>query len=567
MGSNPAVGRLVTEAKSGFSLTERAILLAIVLCIFAQAALALRQEINWDEYFFLSFIYDYQRGEMTSALQTFHVHFFSWLTIIDGDEVDQIEVARLIMLILQCGTMASIYLLAHVFLTRKAALFSTLAYASAGFVLLHGSSFRTDPIAAFLLMVSLAVLARSKWRIGELFLAAVFVALAGLVTIKSVFFAPAFAGIGLWRWLESENRKSDGLKLVSIGLASLVVFGALYWWHLSNLPIATVSNSEAVMGSALRTTLLEAGLFPRWIDMVQGAIFAPAAAILLLVGSIYVVIDARRAPEDWKKAVALIGLSMPLLSFVFYRNAFPYYFPFILPTAMILVGLAFDRWKPTKLIVLALSSLMLFTAAMTLSNRWNADQAAQTEIVATVHQMFSTPIAYIDRNSMISSFSKRGTFMSTWGLEKYRNAGRPIFEEMLEKDVIPLLILNSPTIEDAVGEPLSAPLKAEFYPKDKAILLENYIPHWGKIWVAGQKVNASSIAQKIHIAIPGRYRLEADKPVILAGDMISDGDSIKLDRGVYSLSSPEPQVVILRWGKSLFKPDNEPSKQPVYVGF
>src|SRR5512145_509091 len=54
--------------------------------------------INWDEFLYLSQIYEYLRGDLDLKLQTFHVHFFGWLPGVSVNEVDQVIAGRAVML-------------------------------------------------------------------------------------------------------------------------------------------------------------------------------------------------------------------------------------------------------------------------------------------------------------------------------------------------------------------------------------------------------------------------------------------------------------------------------------
>jgi hypothetical protein len=84
--------------------SDQGLVAAIALCVALQAWLAVVMEINWDEFFYLSHIYAYQRGEFGGALQRFHVHLLGWLTSIPGNEIDQIVVGRFVMLLCEAGT-------------------------------------------------------------------------------------------------------------------------------------------------------------------------------------------------------------------------------------------------------------------------------------------------------------------------------------------------------------------------------------------------------------------------------------------------------------------------------
>jgi len=143
---------------------DRALLIgALGLTLGAHVILLQRHSISWDEFWYLSFVYDHARGTLSAARQSFHVHFFSWLTRVAGHEVDQILAARTAYLLLLVGTCTCVYLLARRVASLSGALFATLCYAAYSNVFSHGTAFRTDGLSVFLLMTAL-VLVQSHTR-------------------------------------------------------------------------------------------------------------------------------------------------------------------------------------------------------------------------------------------------------------------------------------------------------------------------------------------------------------------------------------------------------------------
>ena len=66
------------------------------------------QKINWDEFFYLSHIYEARAGHLDDTLQMGHVYLFRWLTHITGGEMVQITIGRVVMWAVQlekhCGS-------------------------------------------------------------------------------------------------------------------------------------------------------------------------------------------------------------------------------------------------------------------------------------------------------------------------------------------------------------------------------------------------------------------------------------------------------------------------------
>ena len=81
-----------------------------------------RLNINWDEFHYLSFVYDFLRQDPLAWRQTFHVHLFSWLAAVRPDEVAQIVAARLTLLGLGLATCALLYFVGRRFLSPVGAI-------------------------------------------------------------------------------------------------------------------------------------------------------------------------------------------------------------------------------------------------------------------------------------------------------------------------------------------------------------------------------------------------------------------------------------------------------------
>jgi len=127
------------------------------MSLFTFAALLLKFHllfqisINQDEFHYLSMIYKHMHGNLTQTLQSFHVHFFSWLTILGPNEVIQVIGARIVMYLFFLGTCIYIFLIGRYYLDATNGLFSVLCYISFVFTVVNGAGFRHDTIATFFL--------------------------------------------------------------------------------------------------------------------------------------------------------------------------------------------------------------------------------------------------------------------------------------------------------------------------------------------------------------------------------------------------------------------------------
>ena len=101
--------------------------------------------LNWDEFFFLEKVHNYLTGDLTDRLQSIHVHVFTWLTTVSGNEADQIVAARFVMLVLHGLTAFFLYRIATRVTDRSSGLFAALAYLCFSYVIRGGGEFSNRP--------------------------------------------------------------------------------------------------------------------------------------------------------------------------------------------------------------------------------------------------------------------------------------------------------------------------------------------------------------------------------------------------------------------------------------
>jgi hypothetical protein len=197
---------------------------------------------------------------------------------------------------------------------------------------------------------------------------------------------------------------------------------------------------------------------------------------------------------------------------------------------------------------------------------------AQKELIDRVHEMFPTPVPYVDGCSVVSSFPKVGFFMSTWGMENYLHSGKPIMRYLVSTRQPLFLLANLPSLDFSL--PRENPFTEVNYAlleEDWQVLNSNFIPHWGLIYVAGKQFE---LTEKIwfhdfEILIPGFYTIETKTSVKIDNTLHEPGSAIFLDQGHHtaSLLKPGNLSVTLRWGENLYRPKNDPEVIPVFYGF
>lgn len=536
--------------------------------------------INWDEFYFLSLVHLYRGGDLTLQWQTLHVHFFSWLPSVARSEITQIFAARGVVWLVSVASTWLIYRIATCFCTHLAALFAAVFYLSFSFVMDHGLSFRADPFCALFILISVHLLVNKPLWAFAIPLAALSMAVAVMISLKSVFFIPTIAILLVAPLLAKPWHWSVLRKATIFGFCFAVSLAALFFLHGLDLAPTPLADAGIYMSAAGSKTLGGGKLVPAW-PFVARAISENPLTWVLIAGGLWVAGRRLFAADRRVEAAMVLSLALPLFSLLVYRNAFPYFFVFVMPTAVILIAIVIDFLAASAtvprggaVVAALVAALAIPTAAYSINytQKLRDQTVAQAEIVRLVHALFPKPVPYIDRNSMISSFPKVGIFMSTWGLESYRAAKQPIMADLIARYAPPLMIANTPALDlskvkslEEKGSPYS------LFQVDFEILHENYVPHWGAVYVAGKRLDllAGAGPQTFGILIAGTYTLETDGPIVIDGAPLMPGAYITLTRGPHTVVAVDhlARNVILRWGRDLFVPAQAPSSQPIYTAF
>lgn len=534
-------------------------------------------DINWDEFFFLSNIYEHQRHELKNSFQTLHVHVFGWLKYTSTNEIWQIISARIIMYILSLITAYFIYAICRKFTSPIASLFALVSYCMFTFVMDHAASFRTDPIVTCFLMGSIYLIILHKRHYLSFLLAGLLIGISGMVTIKSVFYIPTIATILLIYWLGDDNKKTMFLKGALAGGAAILTFSGLYILHSNGLQSDVTQQDPAMISSSIEKTLLSSGIFPQ-LHILLHAVFSNLIIVItILMGSFFALKmdcdkNSSNSVKNSKTLIILLSLLFPIISIVFYRNTFPYFYPFILAPATVLQALFADQFltyqsknpKYNRIAIICLAFAVLQSGVGIWKNfqRSNQTQVATLEVI---HKLFPKPVAYIDRNSMASSFPKKGFFMSSWGFEVYYTNAKPIMREILNSDQPKFIIANIEALDfELQGN------HPKLLPKDEAILRDNFIHHWGKIYLPGKKIKNLDVTpnQDFEILIEGNYLVKGKNSILLNGKTISSGDIVFLDKGHHTLKTTKPNnTVVLRWADNVYKPNVPPPNKPIFYNF
>jgi hypothetical protein len=548
---------------------EVALLLgAILFIVCIQVLLLVNININWDEFLYLSFIFEHSRGTLSKSLQTFHVHFFTWITHLGWDEIQLIILSRTLMLCCELLTLGSIFLISRKFVSVKFALIGVVSYLASGYVLVYGASFRADPIITALLMASIYLLMDRSSYLWRCLAASIAVALAIVISIKSVFYIPSLIGALAWGTRNVGGMKSRISIYIGFALSVSISTLMLYFWHRGTLSPGALDGFSR-LDSIFSKVLVEVPFWPQKQFFLSWITASWSQMLLILAG--FYLMRVSRKPESNDLLIVSVLFTLPILCVFFYRNAYPYFFPFIAAPLMIAVSIGAQQvWAnvSTRFAKYLVIILLIYMVIDTMGQAYtysNHHQTGQREIISTIHKMFPDPTPYIDRNSMISSYPKCGFFMSAWGIENYRLKGRPVFDQVLEECEPKFLITNSYRLLSAMKGKSSGNLPYALFDQDARVLRSNFIHHWGSIWVAGKSFRPGIKSTTFTISIEGIYTVESPEPIVIDGQQYDDGDYIFLSKGSHVLDSSWHQIN-LRSGRHLYRPDFAPT-YPVYFGF
>jgi hypothetical protein len=159
---------------------------------------------------------------------------------------------------------------------------------------------------------------------------------------------------------------------------------------------------------------------------------------------------------------------------------------------------------------------------------------------------------------MIASFRKANFFMSTWGVERYRERGSSFMREAIERYRPVLLLINRGELD---------PESARFrwlLPEDQKLIQQFYVPYWGPIWVAGVQADVPEAGSlRVAVPFPGRYRLEAKAAVRIDDVTRAPGESFEITARSCVLSdagAATPLHASLVWAEAGPPPDEAPPR-------
>lgn len=566
--------RIATPARQAVDRFSRTLCFAFCAAVIAVLAAKLllvgRINVNWDEFYYLSHVHALARGELDLLLQGGHTHLFRWITGMGLDEIGQIRLLRLLMWLLLAFSVWLLYRLARIWASAGAAAFAVLAYVGSWPVLKHGASFRADSLLLPLTLGAFWLIVRStgRERLNDL-AAGLCVGTAFALTTKVVLVLPALALVvalpddratGATAYRASHVLQRLVWMLVAAALAAGILLAGHATQVTSGAEGAAPFAARAVSATLLDVPLLPRGDYFRRLIAEDWIFWAASLAGVLLA--------VRR--RLFRAAACMLAV----LPVVFYRNAFPYYYPVMMAPATVLVALTADFMigtrsgpaRPARISAFIVLGLLLAANAGdgAMSLRFDG-QRDQGRVIAAVHRIFAAPVHYIDHSGMIATFPKANFLMSGWGMESYRRAGHDFMPQVLAQSRPPLLLANH-----AVLQPRTL-LYRQISETDRRLLETTYVDYWGPVRIAGVEL-ALPAAGNIAACVPfaGRYRVISPFPFLFNGTVVADGEILEFEEGseefVASAQTAVPgQMARLVWAQAAAPPPEPPPTGPLYA--
>lgn len=518
---------------------RRALIIMLAAVALMRVALTFVYEANWDEYLNLSMVYDHQRGELREILQTGFVHLFGWVALISENEANQIIAARVAYLAVGVVTSLAIWSVTRALTSTNAALFAVLSYWAFGFTLIHGVAFRTDPLAASAMMCALWHVVCKSPTMRVALAAGALAGLAGVFTIKAVFYLPALVLIALIR----SETVVRGLGLIVVAsVAAGVSFLGLTALHAMTFPdfASPLAFLDRTTGSTMSTQ--DFGILKRflWPAFAKSFVFF-AVLGFGLVGLF------KRLSDPARRTNGFIALAMltPLLSVLVYRDVYPYFYPFILAPVVVLAGFAWEelsrRFNTRTMLLIA--GVLCANAAIATAEKLQRPINAQRAALEVIHRLFPEDVPYIDARSMVSSKRKRGLFMSAWGMTDYRQVGKPVMEDVIRTEQPQFVLANGWQLRlDQLSPEQSEAEQFGLLAADLQVLKDNYLRIWGPLYVPGKIVQPEDTA--LRVLLPGTYQVVADASLTLGDQTISPNDTVDLEARDYAVSTESTAIFV-----------------------
>jgi len=495
------------------------------ILVLLQFGLIWTKGINWDEFLHFSQVHDLNNGRLVWVFQTLHARMFAWVPAIASDPITQIQIARIGMLGFEIVAAGAVVVLARRFASRGTALLAGLIYMASSAVFLHGFSFRADPMATATLMTALCLLVTCRLRTGTILLAGALIGIAGMMTIKSILYLPCFVGAGLLRLGEEERtgRFAVAAKIATVPLVAGAVFAVVFALH--QIGIASDDTVPNAVGSRA-SRFLGSGLFLRWNFTVSQFLGAP----LLTAALVTTIFMVKNRPAG--ERIFILAMLAPLLSLIFYRNTYPYFFVFLFAPVCAAITPALDVMVNRYGLRPILAVLAMTPLALLVSQPYGLLPRQRAQI-DEIHRLFPQPVGYLAYTSFVPDYPRIIPFLiSGLGLKRYHDGRQPGIARKIAAGEVAFVLADSPPIIAGLeGKRIPGTLLKE----DFSMLDGNFLHYTEALWLSGKKVCTGQGRQTVHIVRPGPYTLDGGA-LTIDGIPVENGRVITLARGAHTIN-------------------------------
>jgi hypothetical protein len=319
-------------------------------------------------------------------------------------------------------------------------------------------------------------------------------------------------------------------------------FAAIYFYHRSGLaPVPDRFRGSAFAGHGLQW--FTEGVAPNGLYTMRAMLSAP----LLVAGLALSLCGWKHDGIEGPRKIALIGLLLPLITLLFYRNTFPYFFAFIFAPMTVAVapaiGIIRERFGTVPLSL----ALTIIPLAAAISEPRDVI-ARQQALIDYVHSEFPQGSGYLGYSGMAADYPRVINHLTSGiGIQTYHQRGDPVVARAINAGSVPFIIANHAAIAGAL---IGRPMPETFLPEDVAAMHGNYLPQWGLLWREGKRLPAGEGEFEFELSRGGPFTLDG-APVTLDGKLIGSGVTIHLAPGSHSVSGSRPAAAILWRGKTL----------------
>ena len=543
------------------SRTIAAGLAVLIGLLLLQLYLVWFKSFNWDEFLHYGHVFAGRNGTLDAPFQVLHARILFWAPDTAASIVDQMRSARVFMFVCTVVTLAAIYGLAKCFTNRENALLAAIAYLSAGYVFTQSFSIRADPMAAASLMSALYLMTNKVKPLASYLVAGALVGLAGMTTMKSIFYAPCFTGLAWLIWCESEDKRKTLMCFATATLATALSFGAIYLWHTSNLaplPEKFADTSKFIAGG-------RRWIFPESFSALKYVMRQAAWGLIFLFGILCAGFAWKSEELSTAQKIALAGLAAPLLTLLFYRNTFPYFFVYLLAPLAVAISASWGLLVQRYGAVAILASFCIAPIILTATTPRDV-MVRQEALIDYLHAEYPQGTGYLARSSMLPDYPRVISHLATGpGMVGYNQRQRPLIAEAFARGELPFILATGDLIVAGLN---GADHPEGFLPEDVIVMHDHFVHQWGPIFREGEQIGPLMGEQDITFPRPGPYTLDGHA-VVVNGSRIEHGETIILDAGVHSIYCPrdcDSRTVLWRGDELPGTPPVVPSG-PFYTSF